>query len=43
MVGILLIYFLYNIVQCVLCACLSGLDESHPLGDSNFLHLALPG
>ena len=42
-VGILLIYFLCNIVQCVLCACLSGLEESHPSGDSDFLLLALPG
>ena len=30
-VGIFLIYFLCNIVQCVICACLSGLEESHPL------------
>ena len=42
-VGILLIYFLCNIVQYVLCACLSGLEESHPSGDSDLLLLALPG
>ena len=42
-VGILLIYFLCNIVQCVIHACLSGLEESHPLGDSDLLLLALPG
>ena len=42
-VGILLIYFLCNIVQCVICACLSGLEESHPSGDSDLLLLALPG
>ena len=28
--------FLYNVVQCVVCACLSGLEESHPSGDSDF-------
>ena len=42
-VGILLIYFLCNIVQYVICACHSGLDESHPSGDSDLLLLALPG
>ena len=42
-VGILLIYFLCNFVQCVICACLSGLEESHPSGDSDLLLLALPG
>ena len=42
-VGILLIYFLCNIDQCVICACLSGLEESHPSGDSDLLLLALPG
>ena len=42
-VGILLIYFLCNIVQYVICACLSGLEESHPSGDSDLLLLALPG
>ena len=42
-VGILLIYFLCNIVQYVICACLSGLEESHPSDDSDLLLLALPG
>ena len=36
-------YFLCNIVQYVICACLSGLEESHPSGDSDLLLLALPG
>ena len=35
--------FLCNIVQCVICACLSGLEESHPSGDSDLFLLALPG
>ena len=42
-VGILLIYILCNIVQCVICPCLSGLEESHPSGDSDLLLLSLPG
>ena len=50
-IGILWVYggwntfdiFLCNIVQCVICACLSGLEESHPSGDSDLLLLALPG
>ena len=35
--------FLCNIVLYVICACLSGLEESHPSGDSDLLLLALPG
>ena len=41
-VGILLIIF-WAILFNVLCACLSGLEESHPSGDSDLLLLALQG
>lgn len=41
-VGIILSYYCAILIY-VLCACLSELEESHPLGDSDFLLLALPG
>ena len=41
-VGIILSYYCAILIY-VLCACLSELEESHFLGDSDFLLLALPG
>ena len=37
------ICFVQYCSKCYICACLSGLEESHPSGDSDLLLLALPG